>query len=384
MSVKQFIKHIYVFICRMWFGINKEKIVFQSFSGKSYSDNPKAISEKLYEINPNLSLVWVLNNSTAQKDVIPNYIKIVDASDKLKLFKELATCAVYIDNSCLPCVPKGKNQFFVQTWHGDRGFKKVLHDSGYRTTKQRVNEEKSGYCDLAIAGSDYGERQYRSAFGYKGKILKVGTPRNDILVNPNTKILDEIKAKLCIQQDSKILLYAPTLREASALSYTLQDIQNIDISATLKCLERKFNCEWICFIRAHSAVSGISGIVYNDKVWDVSSYPDMAELLLITDMLITDYSSSAGDFPLLNKPIILYQADRNTYENNDRGFYFDVDKSPYYIAKTQQELENLISDLDNDKVKNNCKEILEFYNTYESGKASEEVAKIILMHISKL
>ena len=371
-------------MCRMIWGVNNKKVVFQSFSGKSYSDNPRAISEKLHEICPDLEFVWFCANSTSQKEIMPDYINIVDATNKLKVFKELATCAVYVDNCCLPKIPKGKKQFFVQTWHGDRGFKKVLHDSGYRTEKQRVAEEKDGYCDLAIAGSDYGERQYRSAFGYKGKILKCGTPRNDILVNPTNEIVEKVRTKLSVPETVKILLYAPTLREKSAASFTEQPIQDIDIESTLECLENKFGCDWVCFIRAHHTVAGISGISYNSKILNVTSYPDMTDLLAISDFLITDYSSSAGDFPLRNKPMILYQADRDMYEKDDRNFYFNIDESPFCVAKNQQELESIIDSLSEDEVEINCKEVLEFYNTYESGNASEEVARIILTHISNL
>jgi CDP-glycerol glycerophosphotransferase len=104
----------------------------------------------------------------------------------------------------------------------------------------------------------------------------------------------------------------------------------------------------------------------------------MADLLLVSDALITDFSSSAGDYALLNRPLILFQSDYDEYVEKDRGFYFDMNDSPYFIAKNQEELEVIIAKLTEDKVKENCKEILDFYGTCETGKSSEVIANRII------
>ena len=103
----------------------------------------------------------------------------------------------------------------------------------------------------------------------------------------------------------------------------------------------------------------------------------MADLLLISDMLITDYSSSAGDFALLKRPLVLFQSDIKEYIKYDRSFYFNMEDSPYYIAENQQELEDIINELDEKKAKENCEKILEFYETNETGHAAETIAEII-------
>jgi len=108
----------------------------------------------------------------------------------------------------------------------------------------------------------------------------------------------------------------------------------------------------------------------------------MAEILLVSDMLITDYSSCAGDFALLNKPIVLFHSDVNEYLEKDRTFYFDIEESPYYVAHNQQELEAIIQKLNQQDVEKNCKDILDFYETTESGKASETVCRIIMDKIN--
>lgn len=107
----------------------------------------------------------------------------------------------------------------------------------------------------------------------------------------------------------------------------------------------------------------------------------MSELLLITDMLITDYSSSEGDFALLNRPFILFQNDREDYLEKDRTFYFDIDKSPFKVVMNQFELISFVKNLDYFDAEENCKEILKFYGSYETGKASDAVGDYIISNI---
>ena len=365
-------------ICNNLIGIKSNKVVFISFSGKSYSDNPRAISEVLYRLYPGHEIIWIFNDIESKKNIIPKYVKCVK-NHSLKALIELSTAKIWVDNFCKPkYVYKSKNQKYIQTWHGDRGFKKILHDSPFVSQGYSIVEEK--YCDLAIAGSEYGKMQYQSAFKYKGNILLKGTPRNDILINDiSHKTKKIIKDSFNIKTNTKILLYAPTLRREAENNSLMQSIGKIDLDKILKKLESNNDEEWICMIRSHSAVKGIDGIPINDKFIDVSDYEDMSEILLISDILITDYSSSSGDFALLKRPIILFQEDRDEYIKKDRTFYFDIDKSPYFIAKNQREVIDIIDNIDNiSKIIKNCNDILEFYGTNETGKASEEVVKYIV------
>ena len=349
-------------------------VLFESFVGASYSDNPRAISEALHKIAPDADIVWALKSPN--KSNAPDYVRKISRADTYRYYKEFANASVYVTNVELMDLPKGKNQYYIQTWHGDRAFKKVLWDSDYQE-KEVPKEAEKGACDLAIAGSKYGVRQYRSAFLYEGEVLEVGTPRNDKLVNPSADEIGGMKKQLGIDEDVRILLYAPTLRRKAVSEQVEQEVQEIDLLKTVFALEEKYGCKWVCFVRAHIAVSGISGIEYSDKIINVTDVEDMADLLMISDMLITDYSSSAGDFALLGRPIVLFQSDIKQYLERDRDFYFNMEDSPYYIAENQQELENIICKLNEEDVKENCKAILDFYETNETGKAAETIAEII-------
>ncbi|MBR4109274.1 MAG: CDP-glycerol glycerophosphotransferase family protein [Oscillospiraceae bacterium] len=373
---KERIIRAYFHIVRMVLGINKKKVVFISFGGKSYSDNPRAISEALATEKTEAEIVWLFINPTDKKCIVSDGIRCVDVSRPWRVRKEIATASVYVNNFALSNLPKSNKQLFIQTWHGDKAFKKVLHDEQGWPPDKVLGEQIPGMCDYAIAGSDYGERQYRSAFLYKGNVLKCGMPRNDRLILQDEQEKERIRKKLNCSQETQLLLYAPTLRREEAQKKVALEIKQLDITKTLTMLEERDHCKWICLMRAHPKMVGLSYQGEDERIVDVSEYEDMGDLLLISDMLITDYSSCAGDFALTGRPVVLFHADRQEYLK-DRSFYFDMDESPYYIAESQEELEAILSGLTQEKAKQNCKEILKFYGDCETGHASETVAKII-------
>lgn len=375
MNLRKYLIDAYCVLTRVLKGIDSKKALFISYSGASYSDNPKAISEALHEVCPDADIVWAMKNPESKKAIVPEYVRMVNMGNSTEINKEMSTAAVVVNNGCLADIPKGSKQYFIQAWHGDRAFKKILYDSPF-SSNFVVAESKDGYCDLAIAGSKYGEMQFRSAFHYKGEISMIGTPRNDKLIKADKAEISKIRAELNVSEDTKILLYAPTLRRNT--DNGSQQAQDIDIEKTLKALETKYSCNWCCIVRAHPAVKGLSGLNYDGKrLIDVTKYEDMADLLLVSDMLITDYSSCAGDFALLNRPLVLYQADRTEYLEKDRTFYFEMSDSPYYIAENQDELEDIISEFNEEAIVKNCKDILDFYTTSESGEASKIIAQRI-------
>ncbi|PKM55439.1 MAG: hypothetical protein CVV00_04030 [Firmicutes bacterium HGW-Firmicutes-5] len=374
-------RKLYMFLCYKFIGVDEKKAVFISFNGLSYSDNPKAISEKLHILKPQVEIVWLFLNPEEKREIVPDYVRCVKAGT-FSALKELATSKFWIDNFCKPLYTyKGKSQIYVQTWHGDRGFKKVLYNSTFLPKNFRILEKD--ICDVMLSGSDFGKSVHETAFRFEGTTLNNGTPRNDMLVKNNFEQKKEINRKirklLGIDLDTKIFLYAPTLRREASEQGGKQASDGIDLLKILEVLEEKFEGEWCCVVRAHSAVGGIEGIPEDcQKIKDGNLVEDMNDLLFITDFLITDYSSSAGDFALLNKPIILYQSDRAAYINRDRTFYFDIDDTPFIIVEDNATLIQELQEMDLGSIPNNCKAILDFYNTNETGDSSEKTIEFIM------
>lgn len=380
-KLKRILINCYIKACRLLFGINKNTVFFDSFSMKSYSDNPKPISEALHKANPKLKIVWAFKDVKNKKEIVPNYIKIVDGGNYFKYYRWIACSKVFVRNNTLPILPKSKKQIYIQTWHGDKAIKKVLHD--IKGCNINLAEEIPGFCDYAIAGSDFGEKQYRTAFKYQGEVLNIGSPRNDILVRNDKEEVRSIKEKLKMEQNVKYLLYAPTFRTRFSDTGKVQKVEDVDLTRLLNVLEKRDECKWKCFLRSHPIVSDI-GVENNDeRIINVAWYEDMADLLLVSDILITDYSSSAGDFALTGKPVFLYHADVDDYAKDDRELCFDMTETPFFIAKSQEEMENLLRTVDKEMAEENCKKIGEFYGNKETGRSSEKIAEIILERISK-
>ena len=353
------------------FNKTEDKILFDSFAGKQYSDNSRAISEKIHELFPKYKIVWWIKDNNIEK-FVPDYVKIVNS--ELDFLKELATCFSYVTNENMePDKFKRKNQMFIQNWHGDIGCKKILYDAYEDKKKKRpIPVTDNIVTDICVAGSDFGEKIYRSSFKYNGEILKIGSPRNDKLIKQDKNEIVKIKRILNIDCKTKVLLYAPTFRD-----YNIGQNQNIDISINNVLYNLSKNGEnWICLVRAHSVLKGLN-IEESSTIINVTGYPDMADLLLISDMLITDYSSCAFDFIIQDKPVILTPFDLEDYKKKCRSLNFSLEKVGLLIANNQNELIELINKTDIQEYKTRCIEVKKKFNIVTDGKASEIIAKRI-------
>ena len=339
-------------------GIDGNTVLFSSYVGRGYSDNPRQISEALHALRPETRILWQLLPGCVPND-LPDYVEVVPART-LRAVRAFSTVRCFVDNFNRPqYMLKFPGQLYVQTWHGDRGFKKVLKDMG--TGEPFPDGDQ---MDLAVSGSEFGSRVYRSSLGYRGEIMELGCPRNDILVHPPEGLAKSVRRELGIPEGARVLLYAPTFRDASA---GRAQRALLDLDRVRAALERSTGEKWICLTRGHDLNRGVDA-----GQRDVSAYPEISRLLLAVDLLITDYSSIGGDFMLLDRPVIYFQPDRAMY---DRELYFDPDQSPLIVARTEEELMDILSrPID---AKANCREALAYFGTHETGRAAQAVAEWI-------
>lgn len=333
-------------------GVSPKKVAFSSFKGASFSDSPRAIAEALRRLRPDADIVFQLGGKAAA----PDWVRRA-APRSLHWMSEISTARVYVDNFNRPFYQiKFPDQKYIQTWHGDRGFKRVLYDmepdGGFPDYK---------YMDLAVAGSDFCAGMYKTAFRYDGEILVQGLPRNDRLVRPMP--IAEARRRTGLPVDKKILLYAPTFRDFDKGGVHRPPF---DLKAAARALEGATGEDWICAARAHDLNARVDGADV-----DVTDYPDMVEILMAADVLITDYSSCAGDFPLLGRPVILYHPPGHF----ERELYFDVEESPFRIARSEAELHRLLAGPQD--AAQNARDILAFFGTNETGGSAEAVARRI-------
>ena len=347
-------------------GTKRNTAFFSSFQGKAYSDSPRAISEALHAMDPGIDIVWQLYDRAGA----PDYVRAV-RPHTLSALAEIARARCIVDNFNRPVhFLKFADQIYVQTWHGDRGFKKILYDMN-----DGLKYPDGAQMDLAVSGSDFGTRVFRSAFRYAGEVMQRGMPRNDRLIAPDEAEIRQIRAKLGIREGERVLLYAPTFRDATVGGEQKADF---DIRRALDALEGSTGQAWRCLARAHDLNRGI---LCGAGATDVSAYPEMSDLLLISDLLITDYSSSAGDYALLDRPVILYQPDLDAFMKSDREMYFDIRSCPYVRAESEAALMRLLGDFESIPADGSA--VRAFYGVSETGKSAGAVAEWIVERMGR-
>ncbi|MBE6498979.1 MAG: bifunctional glycosyltransferase family 2 protein/CDP-glycerol:glycerophosphate glycerophosphotransferase [Methanobrevibacter thaueri] len=355
--------------------VNKKQIIFESFLGKFYSDSPKYLYEYLYNTyGDEYDYVWVVNDKNIEIPGNPKKVKRFT----LKFYKELAKSKYWVINGRQASrLAKKDSQRIVSTWHGTP-LKKLGLDIGNVHTRD-PNIKKSYIkvakeWDYLISPNKYTTDILRSAFGYEGKILETGYPRNDILYNADENDIKQIKKDLNLPEDKKIILYAPTWRDDE---YYDAAKMHFELKLELDKLQKALGDEYILLVRTHYFISdNLDLSKYKGFAFDVSKYDDIAELYLISDILITDYSSVFFDFANLKRPILYYTYDLDKYENVLRGFYIDIHSEvPGPLLKTTDEIIDAIINIED--VKAEYKEKYDiFYERFcgiEDGDASKRI-----------
>ena len=208
------------------------------------------------------------------------------------------------------------------------------------------------------------------------KIIMTGHPRNDVFfVNDKQKniIRKKVCTKLNIDLNKKILCYAPSFRESRNMDCYCLDTNNLT-----KILSEKFGKEWIIAIRMHPNVKNESSLLFNfnNNIVDASLYPDIQELLLASDIVISDYSSCIYDFMLSRKPAFIFATDIEQF-NTERGFYYPLESTPFPVATDNVELMENIRNFDYEKYKQEVEKFLQEKGCMEDGHASERVVDLI-------
>ena len=349
-------------LCHGLLGVKPRRVFFSSFNGRGFVDSPARICEALHALRPDAEILWQLKRHADA----PDYVHAV-RPHSLKALWAISTSRCIVDNFNRPhYMLKFSDQKYVQTWHGDRGFKKVLFDM-----EDGQHFPDGEQMDLCVSGSDFGTRVYRSAFHYHGEVMQLGIPRNDVLVSPDPAAIKEMRARLSLKDGVKVMLYAPTFRD-NRVGETQS--AGFDIGKALDRLEAASGERWICLTRAHSMNRAVES-TGDARIRDVTNWPETSQLLLCTDLLITDYSSIAGDFILLDRPVILYQADFEQYTDSSRKMYVDFESCPFARALSEKQMYVLLGEID--ALVPRCEQVRRFFGATESGNSARAVAEWI-------
>ena len=362
--------------------IQNNKIVFSNTKGNlGYGCNPKYIAEEIIKRNLPYNLVWLVDIHKKNIDLkgFPQNINIVDYRNDKALY-ELSTAKIWVDNQWKLYhlergLEKKQGQYYIQTWHGSLGIKKIGNDSPCDSINryQIFANKDADMIDYLISNSTFENKIFKNRFYNNGEICEFGHPRNDIFFKDNSKIKAKLYNALSIDKNTKFILYAPTFRNMT-IRHNI-DFFNLDYLKLIQELEQITSEKYVLLLRKHPETKIINEIKSN-KIIDVSTYPDMQELLACSDILISDYSSCMFDFMLSKKPCFVYATDIEEY-NNERGFYYPLESTPFPIARNNDELIKNIENFDYDKYKIKVEEFLKEKGCIEDGHASERVVDLI-------
>ncbi|POM25274.1 CDP-glycerol:poly(glycerophosphate) glycerophosphotransferase [Actinomadura rubteroloni] len=319
--------------------------VFDAFSGRQASDNPRGVFDELRRRNTGMDCVWVTVDGQFPP---PDGARTILQGSR-EHYEALARAKLIVGNWRQPdWFRKREGQTYVQCWHGSP-LKKVGYDlkemSYKRTEGADWMETDVPQWDLLVSQSPFVVPFLRSAFRYDGPIIDTGYPRNDLLNRPERHQLAlDVRERLGIPAGKKVVMYAPTWRDDFHFAVGKRAFQlEFDIDAATAAL----GDDHVLLLRTHYLVTDKPKTGENPFVIDVSDYPDIAELYLVTDIFITDYSSSMFDFAVTGKPVLFYTYDLDRYRDHVRGFYFDFDEvAPSPLFRTSEEVIAAVRDID--------------------------------------
>ena len=349
------------------FPIKKNRIVFMSYYGKYTNCNPFAIYEEIKKNGLPYECIWV-DNTPKAGDRAVNYKSIA-------FYYYIRTARFLIFNARPNFdIKKRKQHRYIQTWHSSLGFKWIDKDAEDTLDKRYVKKAKkdSTYIDLLISGCRFRTECFRRNFWYSGEIAEIGTPRNDILFSKEKEcIAKATKKALGIDENTKVVLYAPTFRNSGDLSY----VTSLDVNMLLRRLQDTFSGNWVLVYRVHPNVSFDRS--FAPGTIDASNYRDMQALLLMSDVLLTDYSSVMFDFMLLNRPIFIYASDYEEYVGKERNVYFTISELPFAVCTANDALAEAIGSFSPTGYQTNLQSFMRRIGSFECGLASQKIVEWI-------
>jgi CDP-glycerol glycerophosphotransferase len=322
----------------------RDATVYVSFEGRSYSDSARAVYEERLRRGDAREHIWVVKDGafvppdSSALGLGPGIVPTVVREGSREHYSALARSSHIITNTLLPQWFRAReDQICVQTWHGTP-LKRVGGDQRHMSREPRPaawyrQAAEVANWDLLVTQSPWASETLRRAFGYGGEILESGYPRNDVLAFPDrSDLAAAVRRSLGVPAGKRVVLYAPTWRD--------HDRKNSSLRLDLAEAKRVLGLDHVLLVRGHMTqappvvpglvVPGPASLVRPGPMsreypfaLDVTTYPDMADLLLIADVLITDYSSVVFDFAVTRRPMVFFGYDLERYRNS-RGLYLDL------------------------------------------------------------
>ena len=341
-------------------------VFFESFYGQNASCNPLAIDRAIARLRPDVARYWSVTDASVS--VPSGATALIEGSSEWWRIRGSARLLV-VNDWLRKRLRKRRYQTVLQTWHGTMLKKLALSRVrlGLRSAIATLRERRR--WDILLAQNPYSRGIFRRAYAFTGSVWEEGYPRDDVLLTGDAAA---IRDRLGISSGVTVLLYAPTWRDDRP-----DHVDHLDVARFADLL----GDEYVTLIRGHSRTLLPGEDVRAPNVLDVTGYPDVSELFLVADALITDYSSVMFDFTVTGKPVYFFTPDLDHYREKLRGFYFDlIPVAPGPVVTTVAELAALVRDRDNVRRQftEKYRAWRERFNPRDDGHAADRVVQRLL------
>ena len=349
------------------------RVVFYLYQRRGFTCNVKYIMQELIrEAGDKLDIIWVSDYPETCDKVRDMGIRVVKGGTK-EHWECHFTARVNITSDCQPpYFYKRPDQMAITAWHGGISYKVIGFDCLGASTDEELEiyGMKNRQPDCWLSGSQRFTDDTSEGFRHDKEVfLPTGMARNDVFFSDQSALVRKIKKDLGIDQKTKVAMYAPTFRRGGKHAG-----EPFDIKAFKTALKDKWGGEWLLLYRGHYFMKDNPQL----DALDVSQYEDMQELLCITDVLVSDYSSCMWDFSFTKRPTFVYATDLDKFEYNDRGFYLPPETWPFPIATTSDGLCENILDFDEKDYKEKISNHHKTEGAFEKGTSSKTACALIL------
>ncbi|PZH20043.1 hypothetical protein C1I97_01865 [Streptomyces sp. NTH33] len=337
-------------LCEVYFHEQRElplrdAVLYMSLSGKQFSDSPRAVYEELVRRGVDVEHIWTQDGGLPE---MPPGARVVGRGSR-EWYEALARSRYVVVNTTIgDWFVTRPGQRVVQTWHGTP-LKKIGKDL-LGTTKSNpayIASLPHSYrqFDFVVSPNAYTTEIMRRAYSIEGEMLESGYPRNDVFHAPDRDArAARVRERLGLPEGKKVVLYAPTWREDQKHASKLY---KLDLRIDLAAAQAELGHDHVLLFRKHPRVHDNVPGAGRGFVWDVTRYPDIADLYLVADVLVTDYSSAFFDFAHSGKPILFFTYDLEHYRDTLRGLYFDLTtRAPGPLLQTSEDLVKALRDVD--------------------------------------
>ncbi len=302
-----------------------DTVFFEAWKGRQYSDSPRAVFEELVRRGDDRRLVWAVEHHGVE---VPDGVETVVVGSR-DYYRALGRARWVVSNDSMPAhYAKRSGSTYGQTWHGTP-LKRIGFDI---ENLQMANKnylvqfaKEVAKWDALVSPNAYSTEIFRRAFRYDGPVLETGYPRNDVFHRPDERAARTaaVVERLGIEPGKRVILYAPTWRDND---YDKSGRYQFAMKLDLERMYRDFKDDAVLLIRGHQLVAdSVDTSMFGGFARNVSHYPDISDLYLVADVLVTDYSSVMFDFVNTGRPMLFFAHDLQAYRDDLRGFYVDFE-----------------------------------------------------------